>query len=759
VKDELHTLKQEIIRNTHQDTYEPFLTGQDDYYEKATFTSEKTRKKKLTNLEQKHHPKTYNQNWIENLTSERIPENVANYLSLGKNFVHNPGVQKAPVFELIADVEGILKESSRSRSKNETDTTRARIANTIQNHVIRNDANIDADDRRINLLFNETKKFLAQKELEGKLTITESDKGKKTVILYTQDYNASMEEMLSDRSRFLHLRKDPTNEIQKKAENLIKKLEKKGHLTGKEAKKLIIRYPKAPRFYGLPKTHKSLYDEDGQLKLKMRPITSFIDSPLYMISKYLASILTKVNEDSEFDLKNSYECAEKLKSIQLPPGYILISLDVTALFDSIPPQLAKKAIEDEWDTIKEHTNIPRQLFMDLFELCLENSYFLYKDNIYKVKIGVPMGASSSVPISSIVMNILLRIVLKKLPFEVPLCFRFVDDLLLGVPADQVETTLEIFNGYNNWIKFTVEIEKDGVLPFLDMEIHRDDDGRISTVWYSKPTATNRMINYYSNHSFTTKLNCVQGLINRVFRLTTKSDMESWKISKCYEILGKNQYPSYLIRRFIHRHKNRTEDPGIPRQAEETPKSDKKYRSVVYIKGVSDKISRIFKQTSPEFQICFRSSQRTNRFFTRLKDPIDPMKIHNIVYEISCQIDCDEVYRGMSTNTLNVRLNGHQSSLNKLDKAVTPEQIERATEATALVKHAHITGHKFDLQNARILIHTKNPRKLPVLEMLEIGSHPKTVNLKSDTNNLNKNYSAIVDRFRRMTAQQLLNKRH
>jgi hypothetical protein len=63
--------------------------------------------------------------------------------------------------------------------------------------------------------------------------------------------------------------------------------------------------------------------------------------------------LSKVNEDSEFDIRNSYECAEKLQSIQLPPGYILISLDVMALFDSIPPQLAKKAIEEEWDTIKD----------------------------------------------------------------------------------------------------------------------------------------------------------------------------------------------------------------------------------------------------------------------------------------------------------------------------------------------------------------------------------------------------------------------
>jgi hypothetical protein len=48
---------------------------------------------------------------------------------------------------------------------------------------------------------------------------------------------------------------------------------------------------------------------------------------------------------------------------------------------------------------------------------------------------------------------------------------------------------------------------------------------------------------------------------------------------------------------------------------------------------------------------------------------------------------------------------------------------------------------------------------PRSEMLEIGSHPKTVNLKSDTNNLNKNYTAIVDRFKRMIAQKIQNKRN
>jgi hypothetical protein len=55
-----------------------------------------------------------------------------------------------------------------------------------------------------------------------------------------------------------------------------------------------------------------------------------------------------------------------------------------------------------------------------------------------------------------------RKVLPQLQFEIPFCYRFVDDLLLSIPKDKIDTILEIFNGYSGWIKFTVEIEKDGV---------------------------------------------------------------------------------------------------------------------------------------------------------------------------------------------------------------------------------------------------------------------------------------------------------
>jgi hypothetical protein len=309
--------------------------------------------------------------------------------------------------------------------------------------------------------------------------------------------------------------------------------------------------------------------------------------------------------------------------------------------------------------------------------------------------------------------------------------------------------LAVFNSYNGFIKFTVEIENDGILPFLDMEVHRSEDGSLSTTWYSKPSATNRIINYKSNHSFQIKLNCAQGLISRIFRLTTKQNMEKWCDNKCMEILGSNNYPNSLIRRLINKYKNppEEEEPAV-----EVAK--RKYRSLVYVKGVSEKIAKILKTTDPELQISFRNHKRTNQFFSILKDPIDPREKHNIIYQISC-LHCLAVYIGLTTYMLKERLYRHQSSINKLEKASTPEEIEKAIASTALVKHMHVTGHKFDLQNAKVLIQTTRPAKLPIHEMLEIGSHPNSINLKTDTIDLSRSYIPIVDQFkrRRMSSQQ------
>ena len=67
-----------------------------------------------------------------------------------------------------------------------------------------------------------------------------------------------------------------------------------------------------------------------------------------------------------------------------------------------------------------------------------------------------------------------------------LWLRFVNDTLAIVKHYALQATLGHFNKQNPAIQFTMEVEKDEKLPFLDEEIERQGD-HLSITVYRKPT--------------------------------------------------------------------------------------------------------------------------------------------------------------------------------------------------------------------------------------------------------------------------------
>ena len=63
-----------------------------------------------------------------------------------------------------------------------------------------------------------------------------------------------------------------------------------------------------------------------------------------------------------------------------------------------------------------------------------------------------------------------------------------DDILTCIRQHEEEELLNLVNGLQKNLTFTIEREEDTTLPFLDMTIHRED-GKLSSAWYRKPTDT------------------------------------------------------------------------------------------------------------------------------------------------------------------------------------------------------------------------------------------------------------------------------
>lgn len=161
-----------------------------------------------------------------------------------------------------------------------------------------------------------------------------------------------------------------------------------------------------PRMYFLPKRHKP--------GIPLRPVTSFVGSALYNLSRSLAKILSQL-KTAEHNAKNSYEFFNKKNKSHIPASYIMTSFDVCSLFTNVPVDLAYEMLQSRWAEISTKTTLQRNDFLGLLDLCTNNSYFVYNDVYYKQIFGVPMGS----PLSSILANIVMDRVLEQISLKGP----------------------------------------------------------------------------------------------------------------------------------------------------------------------------------------------------------------------------------------------------------------------------------------------------------------------------------------------------
>jgi hypothetical protein len=84
--------------------------------------------------------------------------------------------------------------------------------------------------------------------------------------------------------------------------------------------------------------------------------------------------------------------------------------------------------------------------------------------------------------------------------------------------------LNHLNGIHNNIQFTMEIEEEDHLPFLDIDIYRKMDGSLGHKVYRKPTHTNLYLHQSSHHHPANKHSVVSCLIHRAKALCDQESL-------------------------------------------------------------------------------------------------------------------------------------------------------------------------------------------------------------------------------------------
>ena len=284
-----------------------------------------------------------------------------------------------------------------------------------------------------------------------------------------------------------------------------------------------------------------------------------------------------------------------------------------------------------------------------------------------------MGSPASPVIANIYMRVFEEKALSTFPFAKPkVWYRYVDDVFAIVKKIHVQNLLDHLNRQHPSIRFTVETEREGKLPYLDVRVNRVEtgEGRLSIEIYRKPTHSSRYLQFSSHHSDNAKSSVARALFERVSYVTgeEKRKRESGTIE---EELKLNNYPHEMIirerRKAIKKQRDRAEGRTASERMTDEETRKKVTISIPYIQGTSEAIRRVLGQLG--IRTAMRSSKIKWSIMKGVKDKQKEEEIPGVVYAIGCG-DCRKVYVGETRRTAAQRVKEHKSDtrLGHLDKS-------------------------------------------------------------------------------------------
>ena len=431
------------------------------------------------------------------------------------------------------------------------------------------------------------------------MVITRPDKGNGVVLLNKTDYLEKVSSVLQDTSKFQKVDGDPLKIIFKLEDKINRFLQTTFGINSNGRRdstyyNLYVSGSNLGILYGLPKIHKK--------DCPMRPILSACNTPGYGLAKYLVPILSPITTN-KYTIKDSFSFAKEL--INTPAkGTVMASFDVKSLFTNIPlnetidiisyemfenpenesnvelsetgEKLLKCPVQDHPDEFYFYT---KDTFRKLVELATLDSYFFFNGDIFQQVDGVAMGSPLGPTLANIFMNHMEKKWLQSCPldFKPTLYRRYVDDtFLLFKDVQHVSLFLTYLNSQHPNISFTSEIEENGSLPFLDIQISCNDTNFVTSI-YRKPTFTGLMSKFNDFAPTEYKSNLISTLICRAYRISSDYVFFNSEVDFLKKLLQSNGYTLDFIERHIGRMLNKL----LQRSSKETPLNYDVPKPIVY----------------------------------------------------------------------------------------------------------------------------------------------------------------------------------
>ena len=125
-----------------------------------------------------------------------------------------------------------------------------------------------------------------------------------------------------------------------------------------------------------------------------------------------------------------------------------------------------------------------------------------------------------------------------------------DDIVRNIRRLRIDQKLNEINSLHENLKFNIEKELDGKLPFLDMLLMWNGV-HFSSIWYNKPTDTRLIMNFHALGPKRYKWSVVAGLVHKIYRARSSWSLFHQSRAKAKRILERNQYPPTYYNSIIY----------------------------------------------------------------------------------------------------------------------------------------------------------------------------------------------------------------
>jgi hypothetical protein len=412
------------------------------------------------------------------------------------------------------------------------------------------------------------------------IIISKADKGRQWIIANYDDYYNAVLRFIDSSGNYQRI---PFNSKFKTAAQIKRVINNFAELLDVRTRLCLLAHtdnPKSRRFYGLAKIHKprNVWVDNFP---PIRPICPDVGTETANSAKYIALALKPIMMAGFSFIKSSAELVKLISTLHnLPASCILLTVDIDALYPSIPPVLAFQCIKIAVNKYTPNDKVPQrhsEFILELLKIQLFGNTMEFGNEVFEQISGIPMGRAWAPAVASIFMDHWDALVLAQLS-EPPLMYkRYLDDVFV-VAKSELHAKNIIRAMQHSMVCIKVGTHNVGrSVNFLDLQLtvvdnlstysrhcspyscselnnatYQPNGVTINSKLYRKPLDLGVVLDFNSGHSFNTKVGVLYGQCVRICGLSTRISDAGQDTRNLIELMINLRHCPVSVRRKLHK---------------------------------------------------------------------------------------------------------------------------------------------------------------------------------------------------------------